>query len=159
MPFIPYYFLPLIEVIPVMYEYPIVLTQDDNNTTLVTFPDFPEAATFGEDKDESLLNAADALRAAVAARMDDREPIPAPSRPQKGQPVVKLSPLVASKVAVYEAMREQGVTKAELARRLGQNPRQIDRLLDVTHASRHDQLDRALQALGKRLEVRVRNVA
>jgi len=139
-----------------MQRYPVVLTQDDNETVLVTFPDFPEAATYGDDEDEALLNAADALRAAIAARMDDREDTPAPSRPRKGQPVVGLSALVTSKVAVYQAMREQGVTKAELARRLGQNPRQVDRLLDVTHASRHDQLDHALEVLGRCLEIRVR---
>ena len=142
-----------------MQTYPVVLAPDDNNTVLVTFPDFPEAVTYGDDEDEALLNAADALRAVIAARMDDRQDIPAPSRPAKGQRVAGLSALVASKVAVYQAMRTQGVTKAELARRLGQNPRQVDRLLDVTHASRHDQLDRALDVLGKRLEIRVSNVA
>ena len=142
-----------------MQSYPVVLTQDDNDTVLVTFPDFPEAATCGDDEDEALLNAVDALRAVIAARMDDREHIPAPSRAPGGQPMVSLSALVASKVAVYQAMRAQNVTKADLARRLGQNPRQVDRLLDVTHASRHDQLDRALGVLGKRLDIRVRNVA
>ena len=142
-----------------MQSYPVVLTPDDNNTVLVTFPDFPEAATYGDDEDEALLNAADALRAAIAARMDDRDDIPAPSRAPGGQPVVGVSALVASKVAVYQAMRDRKVTKAELARLLGQNPRQVDRLLDVTHASRHDQLDRALGVLGKRLDIRVRNVA
>ena len=142
-----------------MQTYPVVLVPDDNNTVLVTFPDFPEAVTYGDDENEALLNAADCLRAVIAARIEDREDIPAPSRPAKGQRVVCLSALVASKVAVYQAMRTQGVTKAELARRLGQNPRQVDRLLDVTHASRHDQLDRALDVLGKRLEIRVRGVA
>ena len=142
-----------------MQRYPVVLTQDDNNTVLVTFPDFSEATTYGDDEDEALLNAVDALRAVIAARMDDREDIPAPSSARKRQRVVGLSALVASKVAVYQAMRAQSVTKAELARRLGQNPRQVDRLLDVTHASRHDQLDRALGVLGKRLEIRVRRAA
>ncbi|NQU97684.1 MAG: type II toxin-antitoxin system HicB family antitoxin [Chloroflexi bacterium] len=142
-----------------MQSYPVVLTPDDNDTVLVTFPDFPEAATCGDDEDEALLNAVDALRAVIAARMDDREHIPAPSRPRKGQPVVGVSALVISKVVVYQAMRDRKVTKAELARLLGQNPRQVDRLLDVTHSSRHDQLDRALGVLGKRLDIRVRNVA
>jgi antitoxin HicB len=39
----------------------------------------------------------------------------------------------------------------EPARRLGWHAPQVDRLLDLRHASRLDQLDRALRAVGKRL--------
>jgi tetratricopeptide (TPR) repeat protein len=33
-------------------NYPVILSEDDNGTILVTAPDFPEATTFGEDRDE-----------------------------------------------------------------------------------------------------------
>lgn len=54
-------------------------------------------------------------------------------------------------VALYEAMRAQGVSKAELARRLGWPVTQTQRLLDLRHASRVDQLEAAFAVLGKRL--------
>ncbi len=142
-----------------MQSYPATLEPDDNGTLLVTFPDFPEAVTYGDDEQEALLNAVGALTAAISARMDDREDVPAPSPVAPGQPAVTLPPLVAVKAAIYREMRRQGVSKSELARRLGQNPRQVDRLLEVPHSSRHDQLDRALAALGKRLDVRVEDAA
>ena len=44
---------------------------------------------------------------------------------------------------------------AELARRLGWHMPQVDRLLDLHHASRLDQAEAALNALGRRLEVSV----
>jgi antitoxin HicB len=67
--------------------------------------------------------------------------------------------LSAAKVGLYEAMRAAGVRKAELARRLGVHMPQIDRLLDLRHASRLDQVEPALRAVGKRLVVAVRDAA
>ncbi len=73
----------------------------------------------------------------------------------RGRPVVILPPLVAAKLALYEAMRAQQMTRTELARRLGLQENAVRRLLDLDHRSHIDQIDRALAALGKRLEVQV----
>jgi antitoxin HicB len=45
------------------------------------------------------------------------------------------------------------VSKAELARRVGVSPQQAQRPFDIRHASRLDQIDAALAALGRRLVV------
>ena len=135
-------------------EYPVFLEKDDNDTVLATVPDVPGTVTFGEDNDEALAHTADALAVMISALMDDNEEIPEPTRPKKGQATVTLPPLVASKVLLYNRMRELGVTKAELARRLGgKNPTHVTRLLNVLHQSRHDQLDEAMTVLGARLVV------
>ncbi len=135
-------------------EYPVVLEDDDNATVLARVPDVPGTVTFGEDAAEALAHAEEALSVMISALMDDNEDIPEPSRPKRGQPSVTLSPLVASKVLLYNRMRELGVTKAELARRLGgKNPTHVTRLLNVLHRSRHDQLDEAMTVLGARLVV------
>jgi antitoxin HicB len=34
-------------------EYPVTLERDDNGTILVSFPDLPEAHTFGEDESDA----------------------------------------------------------------------------------------------------------
>jgi antitoxin HicB len=142
-----------------MQKYPTALERDDNGTFLVTFPDFPDAVTYGDDEADALAHASEALTAAISARMDDGEDIPTPSSIESGQYAVTLPPLVAVKAAIYMEMRRQHVSKSELARRLEQNPKQVDRLLEVTHSSRHDQLDRALAVLGKKLEVTVSDAA
>ena len=54
---------------------------------------------------------------------------------------------------LYQGMRDQGVGKAELARRLGWHMPQVDRVLDINHHSRLDQMDAALGAIGRRLQV------
>lgn len=101
----------------VMFDYPVDLTPDDG-TVLVTFPDVPEAVTFGADVDEALLQAVDALTTALSFYIDNRRPLPAPSAPD-GRPTVRPSRLESAKLGLYQAMTERGIRKAELARRLG----------------------------------------
>jgi antitoxin HicB len=132
-----------------MLAYPIVL-EDDDGTVLVTSPDFPELTTFGDDPDEAVARAVDALEEAIAARIHDRKDIPAPS---EGQTYAVLPTLTSVKVILYQGMRDQGVGKAELARRLGWYLPQVDRVLDVQHRSGLDMMDAALGAIGQRLQV------
>ena len=141
-----------------MLAYPAEFERDTNSTLLVTFPEFAEAVTFGEDESDALLRAVDALETVLAARMDDREEIPLPS-PAAGRPCAVLPALTAAKVLLYRAMREAGVGKADLARRLGWHGPQIDRLLDLNHASRLDLIEAALAVLGKRLSVDLADAA
>lgn len=63
-----------------MLSYPVKLTPDDNDTVLVSAPDFPELTSFGEDEEDALWHAVDALEEAIAARMQTREDVPKPSR-------------------------------------------------------------------------------
>ena len=137
-----------------MFDYPVTLTPDDNGTVLVTFPDVPEAITFGADEDEALLQAVDALESALSFYIGAREPLPVPSAPE-GRPTVRPSALECAKLGVYQAMTEQGIRKAELARRLGWHMPQVDRLFNLNHASRIDQIEAAARALGRQIEIRV----
>lgn len=70
-----------------------------------------------------------------------------------GQPLVRLPALSAAKVALWNAMQAEGVTKAEMARRLGVNRPQVDRLVDLLHSSKIEQVEHALAILGQRLAV------
>lgn len=47
-------------------------------------------------------------------------------------------------------MTDQGMRKAELARRLGWHVPQVDRLFDLRHASKFEQLETAVAVLSKR---------
>jgi antitoxin HicB len=132
-----------------MLCYTIRLEEDDG-TLLVTSPDFPELTTFGENHDEALGRAVDALEEAVAARIHDRRDIPMPS---PGEITVQLPALTAVKVLLYQGMRDENIGKAELARRLGWHLPQVDRVLNVNHHSRLDRMEAALRAIGLRIEV------
>ena len=137
-----------------MFDYPVTLTPDEG-TVLVTFGDVPEAITFGMDEEEALLQAVDALESALSFYVDARKPLPVPSKAKRGQRTVCPSALEGAKLGVYRAMMDQGIKKAELARRLGWHMPQVDRLFDLKHASRMDQLESAARSLGREIRVTV----
>lgn len=135
-----------------MVRYPVILEPDDNGTVMVTFPDFGEAQTFGDDEADALVRASDALATIVDGYIRARRPLPAPS---DGQRFAELSALMSTKVQLYNAMQTLGVTKSDLGRRLNWHAPQIDRLLNLTHSSQVDQLDAAAKALGGTLSMRI----
>jgi antitoxin HicB len=132
--------------------------KDTNDTILVEAPDVPGAHTFGEDREEALLRAPDAIETMLMCYIDFRRDIPMPRAGRRG-PFVTLPALTEAKLALYTEMRAAKVGKAELARRLNWHLPQVDRLLDLRHNSRLDQLEAAFRALGKRISVEVSTAA
>jgi antitoxin HicB len=129
--------------------------EPDADGVLVQFIDVPEAHTFAPIEAEAGgEQALDCLIAALGGYIKLGREIPTPS-PARGGPVTNLPLLISAKLALYEAMRAQRITRTELARRLGLQENAVRRLLDLDHRSHIDQVDRAIAALGKRLEVRV----
>ncbi|WAR46907.1 type II toxin-antitoxin system HicB family antitoxin [Methylomonas rapida] len=135
-----------------MFAYPVMLESQPEGGFVVTFPDIPEAITQGEDVEDALNHAVDALETALSFYVDDRKPLPVPST-RDDLPTVRPSALESIKLAIYQEMLNQGVRKAELARRLGWKAPQVDRLFDLGHASRLDQLESAAKALGRHIDV------
>jgi antitoxin HicB len=139
--------------------FPYRFEPQESGGVLAQLVDVPEAHTFGaSEADAGGDNARDCLIAALGGYIRLGRAVPRPS-PARGRPVVVLPPLVAAKLALYEAMRAQGIARRELARRLGLQENTVRRLLDLDHRSHIDQLDRALAALGRRLELRVLTAA
>jgi antitoxin HicB len=142
-----------------MRAYPAALIADPEGGFTVTFRDVPEAITEGDTREEALLRAEDALESALAMYIAAKESLPAPSKPMADEALVPLSALGMAKTALYGAMCEQGVGRAELARRMRWHLPQVQRLLDLRHASRMEQVEAALAALGLRLVVDVARAA
>ena len=134
-------------------HYPLILTPDDNGTFLVTAPDFPELTTFGDDEADAVLRGQDALEAVIAHRIAGRELVPAPSPLTRVAKPGQLSGMIAAKIGLYRAMLAQNMRKAELARRLNCHMPQVDRLLDISHMSRLDHVEAALNVRGCKLDV------
>src|ERR1022692_569759 len=125
----------------------------------VTFPDIPEAITCGFSEREAVEYAEDAIVTILSEYIKRRRAIPRPSRARgKDVRMVFLTALTEAKTRMYEAMRQAGVRKADLARRMGLQKSQVDRLLDLRHRSRLDQIEAALAKLHKRLAIHVEDV-
>jgi antitoxin HicB len=141
-----------------MLRYRVKFSKDTNGTILVDIPAVPQAHTFGEDRAEALARAPEALETALMGYIEDRLDIPESDGALRGN-FVTLPALSEAKLALYQSMRAARVGKAELARRLNCHLPQVDRLLDLRHASRLDQLEAAFRALGKRLSVQIHEAA
>jgi antitoxin HicB len=135
-------------------RFPVALLHNKDGGFTVTFPDIPEAISEGDNEVEALDHARDALVSALDFYFEDRRPVPAPSRPKRRQRVVELPASLAAKVLLLNELVRQNVRPAELARRLGTTPQEVNRLTNVRHTTRIDSIAAALHALGKKLELR-----
>ncbi len=140
-----------------MLGYRIKTEPDDNGTLLVTCPALPEMTTFGDDEAGAMRHAVGAIEEAIASRIAGGEDIP--QGHQRGPRLVRLPALTVLKVELYRQLREAGMTRAELARRLGWKRESVDRLFRLDHASRLEQLEAAFAALGQAVSVSVHDAA
>lgn len=141
-----------------MIEYPVDLSQDQDGRWLAIFPDIPFTATDGATRAEALAEAADALGAGLAQVILDNAPSPVAS-PADGRPLVAPSARIAAKFALYRAMQTQGISKTELARRLGRVETEARRILDPKHNTGMPLLEAAFDAVGLRIVLAVSNQA
>ena len=138
------------------FTYPVKLTRDrKDGGYVVSCRDLPEVITQGESVEDALSGAEGALQAAIEARVQDGLDIPAPSRAKQGERMVSTPITTALKAAVYLAMREDGVSKSELARLMQVNEKEARRMLDPHHPTRVPTLERALAVLGRRAAIAV----
>jgi antitoxin HicB len=139
--------------------YPAEFAPEDSGF-VITFPDLPEAVTEGDSEEEGAEFAVDALLTVLSEYINRRREIPTP-RKARGKHIrlIAVPALAEAKIGLYQAMRVAGLRKADLARRLGWQKSQVDRLLNLRHASRLDQIETALAVLKKRLALHIEDAA
>ncbi|MBI4192231.1 MAG: type II toxin-antitoxin system HicB family antitoxin [Betaproteobacteria bacterium] len=138
------------------FTYPIKLTRDrKDGGYVVSCRDIPEAITQGDTIEHAMADAEGALQAAIEGRMEDGLDIPPPSRPKRGERMATTPITTALKAAVYVSMREQGVSKSELARRMRVHEKEARRMLDPHQQTKVPTLERALAVLGRRAAIAV----
>ncbi len=142
------------------YVYPCNIKRDEEEAKLtgreaynVTFPDLPEAITCGWSWDEAVEMAEDVLGLCLAHYCVHEGYIPTPSLPTEGQVLIPVPPLVAAKLTINSAMREKGITKEALGKKLGLEEDAVRKLLDPNYRTHFTQVERALRAVGRSLIV------
>ena len=137
----------------IKFEYPVLLTPVEEGGFVVTCRDLPEVITQGENEQDALRQASDAMEEAFAVRINDCLDFPQPSRRRRNELLVSPPAGMVAKAALYVAMREANVTKIDLAKRLGIDEREVRRLLDPHHGSRLPRIEAAIDSLGMRLRI------
>ena len=142
------------------YAYPCNIVRDEEEAKatgreayVVTFPDVYGAVTGGWSWKEAMEMAEDCLGVALGMYVKAREDIPVPGPLADGQVLISVPPIIAAKLALYTAMREQSVTNVALAAQLDLQENAVRRLVDPRHRSHISTVERALRALGRSLVV------
>ena len=142
------------------YSYPCLIERDveefqatGREAYVATFRDVEPAITGGWSWVETIDMASDCLGVALGFYVTDGEALPIPSSPFDGEVMISVAPLVAAKLAVYTAMREQGMSPATLAERLGMDDKTACRLLDPRYRTHLSIVERALAVVGRSLVV------
>lgn len=142
------------------YSYCAQMEPDPDGGFLVVFPDVPEAVTHGENKEEARGNAAEALGLALRGYLIDGRDIPEPiTKAGKGFVDIPVEATDALKLAVIVAFKASGISKCELARRLGKGETEARRILDPDHPTKLPVLEAALAVLGKKVLISVLDAA
>ena len=135
------------------YAYPCILTPELEGGFFAQFPDVRGALTCGDDIAETLEMAEDALAVIFGAFVANDEDVPLPSPLAEGQYLVPVPLLVAAKLSLYTALREQGITHSELAGKLGISETAVANLVNPDYGSHLTTVMRALNAVGRRLVI------
>ena len=148
------------------YSYPCQIVRDVDEAQVsgqeafvVSFRDVEPAITGGWSWSEAVDMASDCLGVALGFYVTDDEDLPLPSSPQDGEVMISVAPLVAAKLAVYTAMREQGLSRASLAEKLDMDDESLRRLLDPRYRTHLTIVERALAIVGRSLVVEDCSVA
>lgn len=137
-----------------MFKYPATVSFDDDAEQYeITFRDFDMIHSVALAEEDIELEACEGLTAIIGEMIDSRIPLPEPSVAQADDILVHLPVLICLKAALHNAMIGTGTRKADLARKLNLNGAQIDRLLDVSYASKVEMLEQALYLVGYEVSV------
>jgi antitoxin HicB len=137
------------------FQYPVLLTHADEGGYVVTCRDLPELVTQGESIDDALEQAADAMDEVFATYLTEGLDLPPPSKARRREHLVAPPAETVAKAALYVAMRQAGISKVQLAKRLGVDEKEVRRLLDPHYGSKLPRIAKAISLLGQRLVIGV----
>ena len=100
------------------FQYPVVLAAAEEGGFVVTCCDLPQLITQGESEPDALEQAADAMDEVFATCMIEGIGFPEPSKAKRREHLVSPPAETMAKAALYVAMREAGISKLQLAKRL-----------------------------------------
>ena len=136
-------------------DYPAILTPNEEGGFIVTFPDVPEAITEIWDKDELLDTATDCLITAVDFYIEDHRTFPTPSKLNEDHVIIQLPISISAKILLLNTMVASNIRPADLARKMGIKPQEVNRIIDTSHTTKIDTIAKALSVLGKTLQLSV----
>jgi antitoxin HicB len=141
-------------------EYPALFEPAEEGGFIVTIPDFGWGVSQGDTEEKAREMAAALLQTLIQEHIRNNHDLPKPGR-SHGRKIrlIRMPALQAAKAELYREFRASGIRKSELARRLDVPKTSVERLFDLRHHSRLDQIEAAFRALGKNISIHVQDAA
>lgn len=136
-------------------DYPAVLTPNGEGGFIVTFPDVLEAITEIWNKEELKETATDCLVTAVDFYIEDHRLFPAPSKTKKDNVIIQLPISISAKILLLNTMVSGNIRPVDLAKKMGIKPQEVNRIIDTGHTTKIDTIAKALDVLGKNLQLSI----
>lgn len=137
------------------FQYPVLLSEAEEGGYIVTCRDLPQLVTQGENTQDALEQASDAMDEVFATYLLKGIDFPEPSKARRREHLVSPPAETVAKAALCVAMRKAGINKVQLARRLGVDEKEVRRLLDPHYGSKLPRIAKAISLLGQRLVISV----
>ena len=134
------------------YDYAFRFTKEGDGW-VITCRDIPEAISQADAGENRTEIAEGCLQAALESRIRDNEPLPIASKQRRGEIMISPPAATAAKSALYDAMRDAGISKTQLARKLGIDEKEVRRMLDAGHGTKLPRIAEAVEALGRHLHI------
>jgi antitoxin HicB len=137
-----------------MINYAARITQK-RKKFFVSFRDFyaGKPVASGASPEEALDKAREWLLAEAGIALESAQKLPDPSAPEEGEVLVEMPVTAQVKLLLLYELIDRNMTASELARRMGVPRSSVQNIIKADHATKIDTLDRALRALGKKINI------
>lgn len=133
------------------FTYPVKVQSNNEGGFIATFPDVPEANTEAWSMEQLKTNAQDALITSIDFYIEDHRHFPSPSKVKNGNMAIELPASIATKIVLLNLMVSLNIRPVDLARKMKIKPQEVNRIIDVHHATKIDTIQKAIKVLGKEL--------
>ena len=132
----------------------IARIETEGDAVLVSFPDCPGCQTFGENMDQALASAHEALAGWLETQLQEGDLPPRPAFRGDGV-AVRVPAALGLKLQLRWARADAGLSQSQLAKRLGVTQQMIGKLEHPDYEPSITRLEEAVKALGGTLEANI----
>ena len=136
------------------FEYAVSVIEVAGRFT-VQCRDFPHLGAAGDDLAAALRQADVAIETVFSACLQAGQKLPIPSAPLQGELLIAPTAETMAKAALRVAMRDAGITRVQLAKRLAVDEKEVRRMLDPRCKSKLPRIAQAIGMLGRKLVIRL----
>lgn len=133
------------------YQYPVELEDNKESGFILKFKDFPDLNSEIWSFDELQNTGLSALITILDLYFEHNKFFPKPSAPKENEKVITLPISIIAKMLLLNTMVSSKIRPVDLARKMGVKPQEVNRIIDLTHSTRIDTIQKALNSLGKSL--------